>query len=155
MRVLVLTISDRAAGGFYEDESGPAVAAAIREAIPAAEIDLVVVPDDGQRIETALRGGLGHDVILTTGGTGFGPKDITPEVTRRLCQRPAPGIAELLRRESFAETPNAVLSRGEAGIREQTLIVNLPGSVRGASFSARILAPVLEHAVRMMAGGGH
>lgn len=155
MRVLVLTISDRAAAGEYEDLSGPAVEAALREALPDARIDRAIVTDDMEAVEGALAGATAYDVVLTTGGTGLGPRDHAPEATRRFCDRPVPGIAELLRRESFAETPNAVLSRGTAGLKGRTLVVNLPGSVRGAAFCAGVLVPLLPHAVKMIGGEGH
>lgn len=155
MRVLVLTISDRAAAGEYEDRSGPAVADALLEAVDGVEIDRAIVTDDIEAIEEALAGAAGYDVVLTTGGTGLGPRDNAPEATERSCDRSVPGLAELLRRESLAETPNAVLSRGAAGLMGRTLVVNLPGSVRGAAFCAGILAPLLPHAVGMMEGGGH
>ena len=155
MKVLVLTISDRAAAGEYEDRSGPAVEEALRDAIAGIAVDRAIVTDDIDAIEEALAGAARYDVVLTTGGTGLGPRDNAPEATERFCERPVPGIAELLRRESLAETPNAVLSRGTAGLAGRTLVVNLPGSVRGASFCAGILAPLLPHAVEMLGGGGH
>jgi molybdenum cofactor synthesis domain-containing protein len=155
MRVLVLTISDRAAAGEYEDRSGPAVEEVLRAGLADAEVDRAIVADDIEEIEKALRAAQGYEVVLTTGGTGLGPRDHTPEATERVCERPVPGLAELLRRESLRQTPNAVLSRGTAGLRGRTLVVNLPGSVRGAAFCAGVLAPLLPHAQRMIAGGGH
>jgi len=155
MKALVLTISDRAAAGEYEDRSGPAVEDVLRLEIDGVEVRKMVVPDDPDAIERALAGGLDADVILTSGGTGLGPRDVTPEVTERFCDRPVPGIAELLRAESLKETPNAALSRATAGLRGTTLIVNRPGSVRGATFAAGVLAPLLGHAVKMIAGEGH
>lgn len=155
MKVLVLTISDRASRGEYEDLSGPAVAGVIEKGVEGAEIEIAVVPDDPVLIGKELEGNLDRDVILTTGGTGLGPDDITPEVTAGFCERLIPGIAEYLRRESCSQTVNAVLSRGIAGVRGKTLIVNLPGSVRGASFCAELLIHLLPHALKMMAGGGH
>lgn len=155
MRVLVLTISDRAAAGEYEDRSGPSVEKVLRGALAGVEVDRTIVADDIERIESALAGALEYDIILTTGGTGLGPRDNAPEATERFCERPVPGLAELLRRESLAETPNAVLSRGTAGLKGRTLVVNLPGSVRGATFCASVLAPLLPHAVKMIAGEGH
>lgn len=155
MKILVLTISDRAASGEYEDRSGPAVEAVLRGALEGIEVDRSIVTDDAEAIEGALAGAAGYDAVLTTGGTGLGPRDNAPEATARSCDRPVPGIAELLRRESLAETPNAVLSRGTAGLRGRTLVVNLPGSERGAVFCARVLAPLLPHAAKMIGGGGH
>ena len=155
MKVLVLTISDRAAAGVYEDQSGPALEQVLRELLDDVVIRRVVVPDESRQIEAAMTEGLDCDVILTTGGTGLGPRDITPEVTERFCEKAVPGLAELLRAESLKETSHAALSRGTAGQRGMTLVVNLPGSVRGASFGARVLAPILPHAAKMMAGKGH
>jgi molybdopterin adenylyltransferase len=155
MKILVITISDRAFSGEYEDLSGPAVSRILEESIPGAEATVVVVPDDEDGILRALESGLGGDAIITTGGTGMGPRDITPEVTESFCDRGVPGISEMLRAESLKETPNAALSRGWAGMKGRTLIVNIPGSVRGASFCARLLAPLLTHAGRMMDGKGH
>jgi len=155
MRILVITISDRASRGEYEDMSGPAVEAEIVKAVEGAEVERSIVPDEREKILEAMRRGLGADVILTTGGTGLGPRDITPEVTAEFCDREAPGLAELLRSESACETMNAWLSRGRAGLSGSTLVINLPGSVAGASFSARVLAPLLVHAVSMASGGGH
>lgn len=155
MRVLVLTISDRASAGEYDDQSGPALEQVLRDQLDEVDVRRAIVPDDARQIEAAMADGLDCDVILTTGGTGLGPRDITPEVTERFSDKLVPGLAELLRTESLKETPHAVLSRATAGQRGSTLVVNLPGSVRGASFGARVLAPILPHAVKMMAGKGH
>ena len=155
MKILVITISDRAFQGEYEDLSGPAVRKILAESIPGAEVEVVVVPDEEEEIVRALESGLEGDAIITTGGTGLGPRDITPEVTERFCERPVPGISEMLRAESLKETPNAALSRGYSGIKGRTLVVNIPGSVRGASFCARLLAPLLTHAAGMINGEGH
>ncbi len=155
MKILVITISDRAFRGEYEDLSGPAVKEIFDEAISGVDVGIVVVPDEQDEILRALESGLGGDAIITTGGTGLGPRDITPEGTERVCDRHVPGIAELLRAESRKETPNAALSRGYAGMRGRTLVVNIPGSVRGASFCARLLVPLLTHAGGMISGEGH
>ena len=155
MKILVITISDRASRGEYEDLSGPAVKAILEEEIAGAEVEIVIVPDEEDEIERALESGLSGDAIITTGGTGLGPRDITPEVTERFCDRSVPGISEMLRAESLKETRNAALSRGYSGMKGKTLIVNIPGSVRGASFCARLLAPLLTHAGGMISGEGH
>ena len=155
MRILVITISDRAFQGEYEDLSGPAVKEILAESIPGSDVEVVVVPDEQDEIERALESGLSGDAIITTGGTGLGPRDITPEVTERFCDRSVPGISEMLRAESLKETRNAALSRGYSGMKGKTLIVNIPGSVRGASFCARLLAPLLTHAGGMISGEGH
>ncbi len=155
MKILVITISDRAFRGEYEDLSGPAVKEIFDEAISGVDVGIVVVPDEEDEIFRALESGLIGDAIITTGGTGLGPRDITPEVTERFCDRHVPGIAEMLRAESRKETPNAALSRGYSGMKDRTLVVNIPGSVRGASFCARLLVSLLTHAGGMISGEGH
>ncbi len=155
MKILVVTISDRASRGEYEDLSGPAVKEILEASIEGADVEVVVVPDEEDSIAGALESGLGGAAIITTGGTGLGPRDITPEVTERFCDRCVPGISEMLRAESLKETRNAALSRGYAGMKGSTLVVNIPGSVRGASFCARLLAPLLIHAEGMISGEGH
>lgn len=154
MKVMVLTISDRAYAGEYEDLSGPEIEKII-SGIPGADIERRVVPDDAGMIVKAMEEALDKNVIITTGGTGLGPRDITPEVTADFCDRMAPGIAEYLRARSLEETLNAVVSRGVAGIKGRTVVVNLPGSVKGAGFCARLLTGILPHACRMAAGDGH
>ena len=155
MRILVVTISDRASRGEYEDLSGPAVKTILEESIIGADVEVVIVPDERDEIERALESGLDRAAVITTGGTGLGPRDITPEVTEQFCDCVVPGISEMLRAESLKETPFAALSRGYAGMKGRTLVVNIPGSVRGASFCARLLAPLLVHAMGMISGGGH
>ena len=155
MKILVLTISDRASGGVYEDRSGPAVEQALRSGIPGAEIERLVLPDDYARIEQAIESHLDRDVIITTGGSGIGPRDVTPDVTTRFCDALIPGIAEHLRRESYRETPYALLSRAVAGRKGRTIIINLPGSVKGARFCAELLVDILPHACAMVRGESH
>ncbi len=155
MKVLVLTVSDRVSAGVYRDRSGPAVEKVLREKIPGSSIERKTVPDEKRRILEVFRGSGEFDVIITTGGTGLGPRDITPEATDEFCERAVPGIAEYLRARSFEQTPNAALSRGAAGIAAGTLIVNFPGSEKGAVFCAGIISEVLEHALEMMRGSGH
>jgi molybdopterin adenylyltransferase len=155
VKILVITISDRASKGVYEDLSGPAIEKALIEMIPEVQIQRAVVPDEKKEILKALSAGLTNDVILTTGGTGLSPRDITPEVTEEFCEREVPGIAEFIRSESIKQTQNAVLSRGYAGMNGQTLIINFPGSVKAADFCARLMAPLLGHALSMIAAKGH
>ena len=155
LHVLVVTVSDRASRGEYEDLSGPAVEAELISAIPGCVVERVIVPDDPKKLRRTLRAGRQKSVVITTGGTGLGPRDITPETTRKVCKKEIPGISEMLRRESQRESAMAALSRGYAGIRGQTIYVNLPGSVAGARSCTRLLAPLLTHAVSMIAGGGH
>lgn len=155
MRVLVLTISDRASQGVYEDKSGPAIENILKEHLTDAIISRSIVPDDEQEITAAFEGNADKDVIITTGGTGIGPRDVTPEATMKSCDRLIEGIADYLRRESCKQTLNAVLSRGTAGIRGSTIIINLPGSVKGATFCTELLIPIVPHAMAMLSGHGH
>lgn len=146
MRVAVLTVSDRASAGTYEDEAGPVVASRFDEVVARA-----IVPDEREQIEAALRGWLGDaDVIVTTGGTGFGPRDVTPEATRAVIERETPGLAEAMRAAGMRHTPNAMLSRQVCGIAGSTLIINLPGSPKAALECLDALVETLPHAVEMM-----
>jgi molybdopterin adenylyltransferase len=153
--VSVITISDRASRGEYADRSGPEIVAILREAFPEVRIDTEVVPDEAMAIVAAFQRHRGADFILTTGGTGVAGRDVTPEATRGYCQRELPGIAEVLRAESYKETPTAVLSRGTAGIKGNTIIVNFPGSLKAVRLCTRVLIPVMEHALSMLHGEGH
>lgn len=155
MRVTVITISDRAAAGEYKDRSGPEIEKILLGVLPAISVKRLVVPDKKEPITEAFQANLDADFILTTGGTGLAPRDITPEVTREYCERPLPGIAEFLRFESLKETQNAVLSRGSAGIKDKTIIVNFPGSVKAVRLCTNLLIPIMEHAVEMLHGGDH
>jgi molybdopterin adenylyltransferase len=114
-----------------------------------------VVPDEAQAIVAAFQRNGQADFILTTGGTGISPRDVTPEATSNYCDRELPGIAEILRAESYKETPTAVLSRGYAGIKGNTIIVNFPGSVKAVRLCTQVLIPVMEHALSMLHGEGH
>lgn len=160
MRALVITASNRAAAGVYEDRSGPIVAELLRKGVSASMIDVdgpVVVPD-GEPVESALRDAVasGYDVVVTTGGTGLTPGDQTPEMTRRVIDREVPGIAEAIRAAGAAAgVATAVLSRGIAGLAGHTLIVNLPGSTGGVKDGMKVLAPILEHAIDQAHGGDH
>ena len=156
IRALVITASNRAAAGVYEDKSGPVLAGLLAEAGCAVDGPLVV--PDGDPVEAALRDALaaGYDVVVTTGGTGLTPGDLTPEMTRRVVEREIPGIAEALRAAGAANgVPAAILSRGVAGVAGRTLIVNLPGSTGGVRDGMAVLAPVLGHAISQINGGDH
>lgn len=156
-RVAVLTASDRCHRGEQTDQSGPLAVHLVKEAgfVPA---DYVLLPDERQLVEKQLLHWCESDaveLILTTGGTGFGPRDLTPEATLAVGERLAQGIAEALRAHSMAITPLAMLSRGVAVIRGRTLIVNLPGSPKAVEESLAFLLPHLPHALAMLAGEGH
>ncbi len=155
MTVTVLTVSDRASRGVYPDESGPEIERLVRAALPDAEVRREIVPDEPPLIRAALERHLDADFILTTGGTGLSPRDVTPETTAAFCDRLLPGIAEALRAASLAETAAAMLSRGVAGQKGNTVVVNFPGSVKAVRLCTRVLLPVMEHARRMLRGAGH
>jgi molybdopterin adenylyltransferase len=154
IRAGILTVSDRGAKGQREDRSGQ-VLRTMLEANGAEVVCYAVVPDEGPAIrdrllEWADREGL--DLVLTTGGTGFSPRDVTPEATASLLDRPAPGISEAIRAEGRKKTPHAILSRGTSGIRGRTLIVNLPGSPKGVEESLNVFLPALPHAIEVLRG---
>ena len=153
--ITVITVSDRASRGEYEDLSGPEIEKILKGTGKSLHIRRVIVPDEEEEILKALEGALESDYILTTGGTGISPRDITPDVCRELCDKDLPGIAELLRRESWKETPNALLSRGYAGVKGRTIIINFPGSVKAVRLCTGLIIPILEHGIKMLAGGGH
>jgi molybdenum cofactor synthesis domain-containing protein len=149
----VITVSDRVSAGTMGDGSGPALVAALKQAgfsVSGPE----VVPDDRERISeviiAAASGGI--DVVVTTGGTGLGPRDVTPQVTASLVDFEVPGIGEEMRRAGAASTPLAALSRGMAGVRGRTLVINVPGSIRGATESLEAAMPLLAHAVQLLHG---
>jgi len=156
IRALVVTVSNRAAAGVYEDRSGPVLAGLLAEAGCAVDGPLVV--PDGAPVEAALLDAIaaGYDVVVTTGGTGLTPGDLTPEMTRRVLDREIPGIAEAIRTAGVAAgVPAAMLSRGLAGLTGRTLIVNLAGSTGGVRDGMAVLTPVLRHAVDQAHGGDH
>lgn len=154
-RAEVITISTRAAAGVYADDAGPAVADVLREA--GFTVGPVrVVPDGHGVVATEIRAACeSADLVLTTGGTGLHPTDETPEATADVVDRPVPGIAEAMRAASLQVTPMGMLSRGVAGIRGSTLVVNLPGSPKAAVENLRVVLPVLDHALEQLAGGDH
>jgi molybdenum cofactor synthesis domain-containing protein len=150
VRAAVLTVSDGVSAGEREDESGDLLAGALAE--NGWEVGRRTVADDRAEIATALRELAGTSaLVLTTGGTGFGPRDVTPEATAEVVERGAPGIAEAVRADAVARTPHGMLSRGTAGIVGSTLVVNLPGSPGACRDGWAVLAPAVGHAVKLLA----
>ena len=157
IRVAILTVSDSCAQGKREDISGQT----IKDMLQKGGFEICrkeIVADDHEKIVNELQ----HfsdkadiDVVFTTGGTGLGPRDVTPEATASVCERIIPGLGEIMRAEGLKKTKNAILSRGIAGICNRTIVINLPGSPRGVKESLEIILNVLPHAVDMMHGGGH
>ena len=153
VRAGIITVSTRGASGTRADESGPAM----RDALVGAGHEVVstqLVPDDVGRIANAILEAVrsGANAVLTSGGTGLSPNDVTPEATRRVIDREVPGIAEALRARSLAKTPHGMLSRGVAGSVGPALVVNLPGSPRAVRESLEVLLPALPHAIELLAG---
>ncbi len=155
LKVAVITVSDRAYRKEYEDLSGPKIKELIDKSDLNAEVSLSIIPDEPPVLKAALEDNLDKDFIITTGGTGISPRDITPDVTEDFCDRSLPGISELLRRESYRETKYAVLSRGYSGIKGRTILINFPGSQKAVSLCMDLLLPIMAHAKKMLLGCGH
>lgn len=155
-RASVITVSDRSHGGLRHDSSGPLLASLLSD-LGFAVGPVVVVPDDIDAVQQALRDAVadGNDVVVTTGGTGFAPRDVTPEAVRPLLQRDAPGIVEALRQHRRDEVPTTILSRAVAGTVGATFVVTLPGSTGGVRDGVAVLAPVVGHLVAQLRGGDH
>jgi molybdenum cofactor synthesis domain-containing protein len=157
MKALVVTVSNRAAAGVYEDRSGPVLVTGLTEM--GFDVDGPQVVPDGEPVEAALRTAIAssaYDVVITTGGTGIAPTDRTPDMTFRVIDRELPGIAEALRAYGVEHgVPTASLSRGVAGTAGTTLVINLPGSQGGVLDGIAVLAPLLAHAVEQIHGGDH
>lgn len=155
MKAAVITVSTRAAGGVYADEAGPRVVALLAEA-GFAVADPVVVPDGRKTVADAIvTASEDADVVITNGGTGLHPRDETPEATLDVIDRAVPGVAEAMRAASLMVTPMGMLSRAVAGVRHDTLVINLPGSPKAAGENLQVLLPVLRHAVEQLHGGDH
>lgn len=160
MRILVITVSDRAFKGIYEDKSGDAIINLLKEYFIKEnliyKIEKIIIPDEYDIILNTLKENKDNfDIIITTGGTGLSERDVTPEATRDFCKKEVSGISEYLRAESIKETIFASLSRGYAGIKDKVFVVNFPGSEKGAIFYANLIIPLLAHIVDMMNGKGH
>jgi molybdopterin adenylyltransferase len=157
IRVAILTVSDLCSRGEREDISGQT----IKEMLPGDRFEVCgyrVAADDEQDIKRQLMhfaDEMRADMVLTTGGTGLGPRDVTPEATAAVCEKMVPGIAEVMRAEGLKKTKNAMLSRGIAGVRGKTLVINLPGSPKGVRESLEAILDVLPHAIDMLLGKGH
>lgn len=160
MRILVITVSDRAFKGIYEDKSGDAIINLLKEYFIKEnliyKIEKIIIPDEYDIILNTLKENKDNfDIIITTGGTGLYERDVTPEATRDFCKKEVSGISEYLRAESIKETIFASLSRGYAGINDKVFVVNFPGSEKGAIFCANLIIPLLSHIIDMMNGKGH
>ena len=154
IRAVVITVSDAGARGEREDASGDALGQLLKE-IGAEIVEKTIVSDDLQPLTELLRKSADRDdvnLVVTTGGTGLAPRDNTPEATRAVIEREAPGLAEAMRNETLKLTPMAMISRGVCGIRSGALIINLPGSPKGVRESFAVIAPVLKHAIDLLAG---
>lgn len=157
MKIGILIISDRGSRGEYEDRSGPIVAELIGQQANWQVSHRAIIPDDFETIVQTLLAWCeaGVNLILTSGGTGFAPRDITPEATRRVIEREAPGLVEAVRADSLKITRHAMLSRAVAGIRGQTLIINMPGNPKAVRENLDFLLPVLPHALELLTEASH
>ncbi|AKL94954.1 molybdopterin adenylyltransferase Mog [Clostridium aceticum] len=150
----VITASDKGSVGERQDTSGPLIAEIMKE-IGGVLKEYVIVPDEREKLASALIAMCDEaklDIVFTTGGTGFSPRDVTPEATLDVVDRLAPGISEAIRMKSLSITPKAMLSRAVAGIRKQTLIINLPGSPKGVKESLEVILPALSHGIGILKG---
>jgi molybdenum cofactor synthesis domain-containing protein len=157
IRAVIITVSDRCASGERADESGPILVGLLEE-LGARVVAAEVVADDLEPLSAMLRSYADRpdvNLLVTTGGTGLAPRDQTPEATRAVIEREAPGLAEAMRAGTLGRTPAAMLSRGVCGVRSGALVVNLPGSPKGVRECFEVIRPVLKHAVSVLAGGGH
>jgi len=155
LKIAVITASDRAFSGEYKDLSGKKIKEIIENSEIETEVTLSVVPDEKKLLKKEIEWNTDKDYIIITGGTGISQRDITPEVTREVCDMELPGVSEMLRMESYKETKFAVFSRGFAGVRKKTIIINFPGSVKAVTLCTNLIIPLLEHGIKMLYGGKH
>jgi len=154
-RAVVITVSTRVAAGQSEDQAGPAVVAILAQEGFASAAPIIVTDGIDEVAEAIVTACETADLVVTTGGTGLSPRDLTPEATRTVLNREAPGLGEAMRAGSIRKTPMAMLSRAIAGVRGTSLVVNLPGSPKGAVENLEVLLPILGHALDQIAGGDH
>ena len=157
IKVAILTVSDSCQRGERQDVSGPTIAEMLPPDVFEASETAIVADDRGAIADEIVyfADEAGAQLVLTTGGTGLGPRDVTPEATGDVCDRMVPGLSETIRAEGLKKVRSAILSRGIAAVRNQTLVINLPGSPKGVRESLEIILDVLPHAIKMMQGGGH
>lgn len=154
VKTAVITVSDRCSRGEREDQSGKAIVETV-ESKGWEVVSYIIIPDDKARLKEELlrlSDELGSQLIFTTGGTGLSPRDYTPEATLEVLEKEVPGMAEAMRREGLNKTPHAMLSRAVCGIRGRTLIINLPGSLKGVRESLEVVLPAIPHAVELLKG---
>ncbi len=153
-KVAILTISDRGSKGEREDSSGPLIHEMVKD-IPANVIHYEIIPDEKEKIIEALKKSADHfkaDLILTTGGTGLSPRDVTPDATLEVIDKEVPGFAEAMRAEGLKKTPHSMISRAVSGVRGSSLIINLPGSPKGVKENLSVIIPALPHALSKLKG---
>ncbi len=158
MKILVITVSDRASKGIYEDKSGAIIVEKLNENLKdkIKNIEKIIIPDEYDIILNTLNENKEKfDIIITTGGTGLSQRDVTPEATMQFCKKEVRGISDYLRQESIKDTIFATLSRGYAGINDNVFVVNFPGSRKGAEYCTNLMIPLMEHIISMMKGEGH
>lgn len=156
MRILVITVSDRAYKGIYQDKSGEIIIKTLEEELTNKIINKIIIPDEYDIILNTLENNKDKfDIIITTGGTGLSQRDLTPEATMEFCKKEVRGVSDYLRQESMKETIFASLSRGYAGINDNVFVVNFPGSEKAAKYCTKLIVPLLEHIIAMIKGERH
>ncbi|WP_157149311.1 MogA/MoaB family molybdenum cofactor biosynthesis protein [Brachyspira pilosicoli] len=156
MRILVITVSDRAYKGIYQDKSGEIIIKTLEEELKDKIINKIIIPDEYDIILNTLENNKDKfDIIITTGGTGLSQRDVTPEATMEFCKKEVRGVSDYLRLESMKETIFASLSRGYAGINDNVFVVNFPGSEKATKYCTKLIVPLLEHIIAMIKGEGH